>query len=31
MADELTTTNTASTVTQDTLGGGTDIVGIVTG
>ena len=31
MAGELTTTNTASTVTQDTLGGGTDIVGNVTG
>ena len=31
MSNELATTNTASTVTQDTLGGGTDIVGNVTG
>ena len=31
MSKELATTNTASTVTQDTLGGGTDIVGNVTG
>ena len=31
MANELATTNTASTVTQDTMGGNTDIVGNVTG
>jgi len=31
MAGELTTANTASTVTQDTMGGNTDIVGNVTG
>ena len=31
MASELTTANTASTVTQDTMGGNTDIVGNVTG
>mgnify|MGYP003632215535 FL=1 len=31
MSNGIATTNTASTVTQDTLGGGTDIVGNVTG